>query len=105
MLDPALLRDHPDVVRTALQNRGVDLSAELDDLATLESQRRRLLPEMEGLQREQNAAAADVAKAKKQGQDTTALQEANRERAQRIKQLAGELETVEQRRLRGMLMI
>ena len=105
MLDPALLRDNLDAVRTALQNRGVDLAAELEELTALESERRRLLPELEGLQREQNAAAAEVAKAKKQGQDTTAIQEANRERAQRIKRVAVELESVEQRRNRGLLMI
>src|SRR3954452_17456208 len=105
MLDPALLRDNLDAVRTALQNRGVDLAAELEELTALESERRRLLPELEGLQREQNAAAAEVAKAKKQGHDTTAIQDASRTRAQRVKELAGELEAIEQRRNSGLLMI
>ena len=105
MLDPALIRDHLDTVRTALQNRGVDLSAELDELTSLEGERRRLLPEVEGLQREQNKAAGEVAQAKKQGLDATAIQEANRERAQRIKERSAELEALEQRRSRGMLVI
>jgi seryl-tRNA synthetase len=105
MLDPGILRDHLDIVRTALRNRGADLAAELDELTALDAQRRRLLQEVEELQREQNAAAAAVGRAKREGQDTTALQEANRERAQRIKTLNGELEGIEQRRQRGLLMI
>ncbi len=105
MLDPALLRDGPDTVRTALQNRGADLHAELEELTSLEAERRRLLQEVEGLKREQNAAAEEVARAKRQGLDTTAMQEANRERSQRSKQLSAELETIEQRRNRLLLII
>jgi seryl-tRNA synthetase len=105
MLDPAFLRDNLETVRTRLQTRGTDLSSELEELASLEAQRRKLLPEIEGLQREQNAAAGEVARAKRQGLDATAIQEANRERGQRIKQLGVELESVEQRRNRGLLTI
>jgi seryl-tRNA synthetase len=105
MLDPAFLRDHLEAVRTGLQRRGVDLSAELDELATLETRRRRLLPEIEGLKREQNAAGDEVARAKRQGLDATPIQEASRARNQQIKQLGVELETIEQRRNRGLLVI
>ncbi len=105
MLDPALLRDRFDAVRDPLQTRGTNLEAELQSLAALEAERRRLLPEVEGLKREQNAAADEVAKAKKQGLDTAALQEANRARAQRIKQLDASLAEIEQRRSQGLLLL
>ena len=51
MIDPAFLRDNLETVRTALANRGMDLTSELEELAALESRRRRLLPELEGLKR------------------------------------------------------
>ena len=105
MLDPAFLRDNLDAVRRALQDRGIDLTAELEDLAALESRRRRLIPELEGLKREQNAAGDEVARAKRQGLDTSGIQEANRQRAQRIKQLEVELDTIEQRRNRGLQIV
>jgi seryl-tRNA synthetase len=105
MLDPAFLRDNLESVRKALDNRGIDLTAELEELAALESRRRRLLPELEGLKREQNAAADEVARAKRQGQDTTKIQERNRERAQQIKQLEVERDTIEQRRNHGLLVV
>ena len=105
MLDPAFLRDNLDLVRAGLQKRGLDLTAELEDLATLETRRRRLIPEIEGLKRDQNAAGDEVARAKRQGQDTTRLQQANRDRTTQIKQLGIELDQVEQRRNRGLLNI
>jgi seryl-tRNA synthetase len=103
VLDPTLLRDRFDVVRTTLEKRGTNLDAELQSLAALEADRRRLLPEIEGLRREQNASAEEVARAKKQGLDTSAIQEANRARAQRIKQLDVELGELEQRRSQRLL--
>src|SRR4029450_7611328 len=98
MLDPAILRDDLEGLRSALQKRGVDLSSELEELAALEARRRRILPELEGLKREQNTAGDEVARAKRTGADSSKIQEANRQRAQQIKQLEVELGTVEQRR-------
>src|SRR5918996_2667471 len=105
MLDPALVRDNLEQVRAGLRKRGVDLTAELEDLATLETRRRRLLPEIEGLKREQNSAGDEVARAKRQGLDATRIQEASRARNQKIKQLSVELESIELRRNRGLLNI
>jgi seryl-tRNA synthetase len=105
MLDPAFLRDNLETVRAGLLKRGADLASELQDLATLETARRRLLPEIEGLKREQNSAGDEVARAKRQGQDASSIQQASRARAQRIKQLSVELESVEGRRNRGLLTI
>ena len=103
MIDPSFLRDNPDAVRAGLTKRGPDFSSELEELTALENRRRRLLPEVEGLKRQQNAAGDEVARAKRQGLDITAIQEAGRARNQQIKQLSIELDTIEQRRNRGLL--
>ena len=100
MLDPALLRDNAAAVRQRLSARGVDLTTELAQLATLESERRRTIPVLEGLKREQNTAGEEVASAKRQGLDATPIFEANKQRAQQIKQLEVELNAVEQQRTR-----
>ncbi len=105
MLDPALFRDHLDVVRAGLERRGLDLTTELEELAALEASRRRILPELEGLKRDRNAAGEELAKAKRQGMDIAPLQDANRLRGQQIKRLDAELEAVEERRGRAMLTI
>ena len=105
MVDPAILRDNASVVRAALQSRGVDLTAELEELATLETARRQLLPDLEGLKRDQNKASEEAARARRDGLDISTIQEASRERAQRIKQMSAELESIEARRHRGLLTI
>jgi seryl-tRNA synthetase len=98
MLDPVYVRENVETVRQRLAARGVDLSAELEQLATLESHRRRLIPQVEGLKREQNAAGDEVARAKRQGLDATPIFEANKQRAQKIKQMEVELDGIEQQR-------
>src|SRR3954447_10008939 len=105
MIDPAFLKDNLQAVRSALANRGVDMTRELEEIAALESRRRRLIPELERLKREQNTSGDEVAKAKRQGLDTTKIQETNRQRAQQIKQLSVELDLLEQRRNHGLLVI
>ncbi len=105
MVDPVFLRDNASVVRAALQSRGVDLTAELEELATLESARRRLLPDIEGLKRDQNKAGEEAARARRDGLDISRIQETSRARAQQIKQMGAELESIEARRHRGLLAI
>ena len=98
MLDPAFVRDHMEDVRAALQSRGLQPDAELEQLATLEARRRRLLPEVEGLKREQNAAGDQVAQARRQGLDASGIFAANKARAQHIRQLEIQVDQVEQQR-------
>jgi seryl-tRNA synthetase len=98
MLDPAYVRDHLEEVRAGLRTRGLQPDAELEQITTVEAQRRRLIPELEGLKREQNAAADEVARAKRQGQDATPIFAANKARAHQIKQLEVQLEQIETRR-------
>lgn len=99
MLDPAFVRDHLDEVRQGLQARGLDAAAELTQLAALDTERRRLIPEVEGLKRDQNAAGEEVARAKRQGLDASHIFDANRQRAQTIKQRETELDGIERQRL------
>jgi len=103
MVDPGLLREQMDVLRAALSRRGLKADAELEQLATLEARRRRLIPELEGLKREQNAAGDEVARAKRQGLDASSIFAANKARGQRIRQLEIETDQVEQQRT-GLLM-
>jgi seryl-tRNA synthetase len=105
MLDPVLVRDNLATIRAALQHRGVALDAELDSLVTLEAERRRLIPEVEGLKRDQNAAGEEAGRARREGRDISAIQDASRARAQRIKELQAQLEGVEERRQRTLLTI
>jgi seryl-tRNA synthetase len=105
MLDPTVVRDRLEEVRTGLRRRGLDPDKALGDIAALETVRRRLIPEVEGLRRQQSTAGDEIAKAKRQGHDTTAIQEAGRARAQRIKQLEVQLDSIEHQRTEALLVL
>src|SRR5512141_1941972 len=98
MLDPVYVREHMDQVRAGLSSRGLQPDADLEQLGTLEARRRRLIPELEGLKREQNAAGDEVARAKRQGHDASPIFAANKARSQHIRQLEIQLDQVEQQR-------
>jgi seryl-tRNA synthetase len=98
MLDPAFVRDNPDLVDARLRSRGLDPAADLGALSALETTRRRLLPEVEGLKRDQNTSGEAVARAKKAGEDPSAVFAENKARGGRIKQLEAELATIEAQR-------
>ena len=103
MLDPAFVRDHIEEVRAGLRNRGLDPDKALEEIATLEAARRRLIPELEGLKRQQNTSGDEIAQAKRRGVDTASIQDANRARAQQIKQGNVHLDSIEHQRNEALL--
>ena len=98
MLDPAYVRDHSEEVRAGLSHRGLDPETVLGPFAELDARRKKLIPDVEGLKREQNASGEEVARAKREGRDASSVFAANKARGQRIKELETELEEVERQR-------
>ena len=105
MIDPILVRERPQDVEGRLRARGLDPSADLAELATVEAERRRLIPLVETLKRDQNAAGEAVAKAKREGLDPSAIFSDNKARAARIRELEGELAAIELRRDTRLLVL
>jgi seryl-tRNA synthetase len=98
MLDPGYVRDHGDEVRAGLRNRGLDPDVILQPFAELDARRKALIPEVEGLKREQNASGEEVARAKREGRDVSEIFAVNKARGQRIKELEVQLDDVERQR-------
>ena len=61
MLDLNLIREHPDLLRTALKNRQTD-SSSVDDILRLDEKRRILLTEVEKLKAERNTVSKEIGK-------------------------------------------
>ena len=93
MLDLKLLRADPDAARAALARRGDDGS--LDAILELDVRRRALLPELEALRAEQNAANDAIAAAKREGSGADEAIARMREVAGRAKALAEEIAGVD----------
>jgi seryl-tRNA synthetase len=94
VLDLRLIREDPDGVRSALARRGEDAAAGLDRVIELDRRRRELLPELEGLRAEQNAANERIRGAAGEEARKTEI-EAMRAVASRAKELDGELALIE----------
>ena len=98
MFDAALLRDQLPLVEARLRARGMDPAKELADLLALDAERRRLIPIVETLKRDSNAAAESVARAKREGRDPSDVFAANKERAQQIRAHEAALAEIETKR-------
>ena len=95
MLDLRAIRDDPDPVRAALARRRDGSDARLDRALELDVRRRELLPEVEGLKAQQNAASQAIAAAKKAGGDAAGAIAEMQEVARRAKALREELDGVQ----------
>ena len=93
MLDLNLIRQQPDLVRTALENRQIDPSP-VDDILRLDEKRRALLTQVETLKAERNAVSKEIGRTK----DATEREEkiaAMREVGEKIAALDKEVADVE----------
>jgi seryl-tRNA synthetase len=63
MLDLNLIRENPDLVRTSLRNRQMEVSP-VDDILRLDEKRRILLTQVETLKAERNAVSKEIGKMK-----------------------------------------
>jgi seryl-tRNA synthetase len=97
MIDIKLLRENPDIVRRALENRGNPL--DLDEILQFDASRRQLLYDLEQLKAEQNRASEEIARLKKAKQDASAtiaamksVSEKARQLDEQVKQAEAELE-------------
>ena len=63
MLDLNLIRENPDLVRTALKNRQMEVSP-VDDILRLDEKRRSLLTQVEALKAERNVVSKEIGKLK-----------------------------------------
>src|SRR5215218_3623024 len=95
MLDLKAIRRDPDPVREALARRRDGSDARLDEVLTLDSRARELIPEVEGLRARQNEASQGIAKAKKAGEDASAAIAEMQEVSRRVKALGEELSGVQ----------
>ncbi|HEX7796284.1 MAG TPA: serine--tRNA ligase [Vicinamibacterales bacterium] len=103
MLDQTYVRENLEAVREGLRRRGMNPDQALESIAQLLSDRRRVIPEFEELKRQQNASGEEIGRAKRQGLDTTAIQEAGRVRAQQIKTLQVQVDEIESRLQEALL--
>jgi seryl-tRNA synthetase len=83
-------------VRAALERRGDGSAERLDRVLELDARRRELLPEVEGLRAEQNAASKRIGELQREKGDASEAIAAMKDVAARAKELDGELKQVDE---------
>ncbi len=103
MLDIKFIRQHTDLVRQKLTERGQVLN--LDEFIRLEEQRRNILQEVETLRNERNTVSKQVGEKKKRKEDATELIERMGTVSSRIKELDETLAQTEEKLNQLVMMI
>jgi seryl-tRNA synthetase len=103
VLDLRLIRRDPDGVRAALVRRGGDVVERIDGVLELDERWRAATARAEALRAEQKAASEQVARAKREGGDATAVLEKLRDVSSEVKALTEEARAAEEQLQRALL--
>jgi seryl-tRNA synthetase len=101
MIDIKLLRENPDVVQKALEQRGSD--ADLAEILALDARRRELVFQADELKGERNTVSQQIAALKKTGKDAATLIEDMRAVADKIADLDPQIKAVDEK-MRALLL-
>jgi seryl-tRNA synthetase len=97
MLDIRLLREKPDHVKERLATRGGSFAALVDEVLSIDEQRRTAETERQRLQSERNRVSKEIGMAKKQGQDTSAIEAEVRGIGEKIDQIGRDADALDVR--------
>lgn len=98
MLDLKRIRNNPEEIKNALSNRGEDFDVKvIDEIITLDEERRKILVEVETLKGKRNKVSAEIPKLKKAGEDVTSIMAEMRELGDEIKQFDTRVTEIDER--------
>lgn len=95
MLDIRLIREHPDLVKAGIDKK--NNTVDIDDLLTLDEQRREIIRQVEALKSERNTVSAEIAKKKKAKEPADDAIAAMKEVGQKIAKLDNDLRELDQK--------
>ncbi|MEQ1749173.1 MAG: serine--tRNA ligase [Prosthecobacter sp.] len=97
MLDIRLIRENPDLIKQRLANRSGDFAPIVDEVLSIDSARRTAETERQKLQSDRNRISKEIGIAKKNGQDTSAIEAEVRGIGSRIDEIGLEADAADVR--------
>lgn len=97
MLDIRLIRENPDLVKERLTARGGDYASVVDEVLSIDTARRTAETERQKLQGDRNRISKEIGMAKKNGQDTSAIEAEVRGINERIEQIGQDADAADVR--------
>ena len=105
MLDIKRIKQNPQEVKDAMKSRNKNMDALIDEILTIDAQRREVTSDTEALKARQNVVSKQIPQMKKEGQDTTEIMAEMKELSLKIKEqdaMLAELEAKQQDIIMGI---
>ncbi len=97
MIDIKLIRSDPEKIKAGAKKRNYDADAIVDDILSIDAQRREITARAESMRAEQNAAGKRIPQIKKQGGDVSELMARMKTLAARVKECTAQLDGIEEK--------
>ena len=95
MLDMKVIRQNPELVKTACRNRNKDLDAVVDEILAIDAERRAITSEADDLKAQQNQASKQIPAIKKAGGDVSEIMAKMKEISAKVGELNAKLGDLE----------
>ena len=105
MLDIRRIRENPEEVKAKLKTRNADYDAFVDEILSIDAERRKISTEVDSLKAEQNKVSKQIPMMKKNGEDTTAVMAEMKELSEKIKSFDVKVTELEERQKHLLLTI
>ena len=105
MLDIKFVRANAEKVKAAVRSRNGNLDAQIDELLSIDNERRDLTAKVESMKAEQNQASKQIPALKKEGKDISALMVRMKSISDQIKEISGTLAALEERQKQIIMVI
>lgn len=105
MLDIKRIRNNPEEVKRAVQNRNSNMDEKIDEVLALDNERREVISKVENMKAEQNTVSKKIPVMKKAGEDVTSLLAEMKELSDQIASLNEKLAEVEKNQRNILLSI
>lgn len=105
MLDIKRIKNNPEQVKKAMRDRQKNMDDVIDEIISLDDNRRKVIAETEAMKSEQNLASKKIPIMKKSGEDTTAIMAQMKELSDKIAEKTKELSETEARQRQLLLSV
>ncbi|MDQ5983086.1 MAG: Serine--tRNA ligase [Eubacteriales bacterium SKADARSKE-1] len=103
MLDIKVIKDNPELIKTAIRNRNMNLDDKIDEILSIDAARRELTATVEKMKAEQNAVTKKIPQLKKDGKDVSEIMSEMKVLSDKITENNAELSELNEKQ-RGILL-
>ena len=105
MLDIKVIRENPEKVKIAMQNRNCNMDSKIDEVLEIDTKRREIMSKVEAKKARQNAVSKEIPALKKEGKDVSEIMKEMKILSDEITSLNSELSDLEEKQRTILLSI